>query len=202
MGIADHCELVTLRDEQPFFEKLYTASPLTLVGTREPDGEPDLAPKHMAMPIGWEGQFGFVCTPRHATYRNAERTGGFTVSYPRPENILEATLAAGPREPDGSKPTLHSLETIQADEVDAPVVSDAYGVLECEVERIIDGFGDHELVVGMIVAKHIDPDAYRSTEIESETILADAPVLAFLYPDRFASISESRSFPFPVGYQS
>ena len=202
MGIADESSFLTLRPEQPFFERVYTVSPLVIVGTREPDGSPDLAPKHMAMPLGTEGHFGFVCKPTHSTYRNAKRTGSFTVSYPRPELILEATLAAGPRESDGSKPSVRGIDTIDADTVDGPAVADAYAILECEFERIVLGFGSSELVVGSIVAKHVDNDVYRSTETEPETALDRAPVLAYLYPDRFASISESQAFPFPEGFQS
>ena len=54
------------------WERLYTVAPLVLVGTKEGDGW-DFAPKHMAMPLGWEGFYCFACTPRHATYRNIER---------------------------------------------------------------------------------------------------------------------------------
>jgi len=74
---------------------MYTAAPLVTVGTREANGSENLAPKHMAIPLGWSAYFGFVCTPEHSTYHNAERNGSFTVSYPRPENLLDASLAAG-----------------------------------------------------------------------------------------------------------
>ncbi len=202
MGIADQSDLFTLRAEQPFFEKLYTASSLVIVGTREADGSDDLAPKHMAMPLGPTGHFGFICTPAHSTYHNAKRAGGFTVNYPRPDSILEATLAAGPRESDGSKPSIRGLDTVDAEVVDGPAIADAYGILECELDRTIPGFGSYELVIGTIVAKHADPAVYRGTETEPEMVLDSAPVLAYLYPDRFASISESQAFPFPEGFQS
>lgn len=201
MSLSDDPDVVTLQPDQPFFETVYTPAPLVIVGTREPDGSADLAPKHMAIPLGWGDHFGFVCTPEHATYRNAERTGAFTVSYPRPENVLEATLAAAPREADGSKPSLEAIETVAADVVDAPAVADAYAVLECELDRTIDGFGRAELVVGEAVAKHVHTDAYRSDDVEPETLLERAPVMAYLYPDRFASVSETQAFPFPDGFQ-
>ena len=37
----------------PIWEQVYMVAPLIIVGTREPDGTYDLAPKHMAMPISW-----------------------------------------------------------------------------------------------------------------------------------------------------
>ncbi|CCQ37482.1 flavin reductase domain protein [Natronomonas moolapensis 8.8.11] len=192
---------VTLQPDQSFFETLYTAAPLVLVGTRGPDGSSNLAPKHMAMPLGWSGHFGFVCTPEHGTYRNVERTGAFTVSYPRPEHVLETSLAAAPRDGEGDKPTLAAIETVEAGAVDAPAVSGAYGVLECERDRTVEGFGEAGLVVGDVVAKHVHSDAYRSDDAEPEALLGRAPVLAHLYPDRFAEISESRQFPFPEGFE-
>jgi hypothetical protein len=94
---SDSEDFVTLQPDQPWFEAVYVPAPLVIVGTKEPDGSDDLAPKHMAFPLGWSDYFGFVCTPEHSTYRNAERTGVFTVSYPRPKNVLEASLAAAPR---------------------------------------------------------------------------------------------------------
>lgn len=201
MALSDDPDLVTLRPGQPFFETVYTASPLVIVGTRASDGTDDLAPKHMAFPLGWADYFGFVCTPAHSTYGNVERTGAFTVSYPRPGNVLEASLAAGPRDEEGEKPTLEGVETVEADAIDAPAVADAYAVLECELDRMVEGFGENGLVAGEIVAKYVHTDAYRSTDAEAETLLERAPVLTYLYPDRFASVSETQAFPFHQGFQ-
>jgi flavin reductase (DIM6/NTAB) family NADH-FMN oxidoreductase RutF len=201
MTLSDDPDLVTLQPDQSFFETLYTAAPLVIVGTREPDGSADLAPKHMAIPLGWSDHFGFVCTPEHGTYQNIEQTGVFTISYPRPEDILDASLAAAPRDDEDSKPTLAAIETADGDAVDAPAVANAYGVLECELDRIVDGFGRAGLVAGTVVAKHVHADAYRHDDVEPEALLQRAPVLAHLYPDRFAEVSETRAFPFPEGFK-
>ena len=81
-------ELVELDVGQPIWDRFFWVAPLVLIGTREPDGGHDLAPKHMVTPLGWQNYFGFVCTPRHGTYGNAQRTGVFTVTYPRPEQLV------------------------------------------------------------------------------------------------------------------
>ena len=52
--------------DKPIWSRFFTVAPLVLVGTREGDGH-DLAPKHMAMPLGWDNYFCFVCSPDHAT---------------------------------------------------------------------------------------------------------------------------------------
>lgn len=201
MTLSDDPDLVTLQPDQSFFRTLYTASPLVLIGTREADGSEDLAPKHMAFPLGWSEYFGFVCTPEHSTYQNIERSGVFTVSYPRPEDILDATLAAAPRDREGDKPSIEGIETVDGDTVDAPADAGAYGVLECELDRIVDGFGRAGLVAGKIVEKHVHTDAYRSSDIEPEALLDQAPILAHLYPDRFAEVNSSQAFPFPEGFE-
>jgi flavin reductase (DIM6/NTAB) family NADH-FMN oxidoreductase RutF len=63
------------------WNRIHTVAPLVLVGSKEPNGRYDIAPKHMAMPLGWGDWYCFVCTPRHATYANIEREGAFTVSF-------------------------------------------------------------------------------------------------------------------------
>ncbi|MGQ9871755.1 flavin reductase [Leptodesmis sp.] len=93
-------------------------APLVVIGTREPDGGYDLAPKHMAMPIGWENYFGFVCTPRHHTYQNVLREQAFTVSFPRPEQVVLASLSAAPRCEEDAKPALAALPILPASVVD------------------------------------------------------------------------------------
>ena len=56
----------------PVWEQVFTVAPLVVVGTKE--GEKyDLAPKHMAIPIGFDNYFGFVCTPEHKTYHNIKK---------------------------------------------------------------------------------------------------------------------------------
>ena len=76
------------------WERVFTVAPLVIVGSKDTDGTYDLAPKHMAMPLGWGDRYCFVCTPRHRTYRNIERHGVFTVSYPHSFQVVQASLAA------------------------------------------------------------------------------------------------------------
>jgi flavin reductase (DIM6/NTAB) family NADH-FMN oxidoreductase RutF len=77
-------DIISLDLNAPIWERFFLLAPMVLIGTIEPDGQPDLAPKHMATPMGWDNYFGFVCTPRHGTDKNIERTGVFTVTYPPP----------------------------------------------------------------------------------------------------------------------
>jgi flavin reductase (DIM6/NTAB) family NADH-FMN oxidoreductase RutF len=189
---------VELDVRTPVWERFFTVAPLVLVGTREPDGGFDLAPKHMVLPLGWQNFFGFVCTPRHATYANAQRERAFTVSYPRPGQFLQASLAASGRCDDGTKPATAALPTVPARRVAGVLVDGAAVQLECELERIVDGFGINSLVVGRIVAAYADPAALRDADRGAEDVLAGAPLLAYVHPGRFAAIAATHSFPFPA----
>jgi flavin reductase (DIM6/NTAB) family NADH-FMN oxidoreductase RutF len=201
MAVTGAPEFVALPLAAPIWERFFTVAPLVLVGTKEAGGGYDLAPKHMAMPLGWQNYYCFVCSPRHATYGNALRTREFTVSFPTAEQVVATSLAAGPREEDGSKPSLAALETVPARVVDGVLVAGAYLALECRLERVIDGFGENAIVAGEIVAASVAAHAARGAEVDDHELLASSPLLAYLSPGRFASVGPSRSFPFPLDFR-
>jgi flavin reductase (DIM6/NTAB) family NADH-FMN oxidoreductase RutF len=115
-------DLVELQVGDTFWERVFTVAPLVLVGTKEAEGW-DFAPKHMAMPLGFEGFYCFVCTPRHATYSNLRKHPQFTVSFPGPEQIIESSLAAGGRYEHDVKPSLAAIPSEPARVVDGRVVA-------------------------------------------------------------------------------
>ncbi len=193
--------LVTLDVETPIWDAFFLVNPLVVVGTREPDGRFDLAPKHMAFPMGWDNYFGFVCTPRHRTYHNAKREGGFTVSYPNPDQVVLASLSASPRCDDDTKPIIDLLPTFPARMIEGVLLEDAYLYYECEFDRIVDGFGVNSLITGRIVAAYVRERALRSSDRDDNEVVRDAPLLAYLQPGRFAAIRESQSFPFPEHFE-
>jgi len=191
--------LIELDISQPIWDRFFWVAPLVLVGTRETDGSHDLAPKHMAMPIGWDNYFGFVCTPRHHTYSNIKRDGVFTVTYPRPDQLVLTSLAASPRDEDDDKLALSVLPVFPASSVDGVLVEGGYMFIECEMDRIIDDFGVNSLIIGRVVAARVAEDSQRIYEGGDQALIHNAPLLAYLHPGRFASIEKSLTFPFPEG---
>jgi flavin reductase (DIM6/NTAB) family NADH-FMN oxidoreductase RutF len=192
---------ITLDLTHPIWEQAFTVAPLVVVGTQEADGSYDLAPKHMAMPLGWGQYFGFMCTPRHHTYQNVQRTGHFTVSFPRPSQILVTSLTAAPRCGNDIKPSLDVVPTVPAQQVAGVLLQDAYLGLECEMDRIVDGFGDNSLIAGKVVAAYGDEAALRSSERDDQDVILQSPLLAYLSPGRYALVDHSQSFPFHQGFQ-
>jgi flavin reductase (DIM6/NTAB) family NADH-FMN oxidoreductase RutF len=192
-------DIVSLDVESSIWERFFLVAPMVLIGTIEPDGGTDLAPKHMVTPMSWDNYFGFVCTPRHGTYRNIERTGVFTVTYPRPSQILYTALAASPRCAEDAKPVLNVFQTMPATTVDGAFVADGYVFLECELFRIIDGFGVNSLITGKIKAAHVHKDALRTSEFDDQELIRRAPMFAYIHPWRFATVSDTNRFPLPEG---
>ncbi len=194
-------DLIELDVEQPVWERTFTVFPLVVVGTREADGADDLAPKHLAIPMSWQNYFGFVCTPRHNTYQNIRRSGQFAVTYMRPAQTVLASLAASPRCDNGSKPIAAALPTFPAERVQAVLIEGGYLFLECELHQIVDGLGDNSLIIGRIVAARVAADAMRASDLDDEEVVHDSPLLAYLYPGRFAEIANSTQLPFPAGFK-
>lgn len=194
-------ELVTVKDLDNLWEQVFMNFPLVVIGSKEIDGNFDLAPKHMAMPLSWENHFGFVCSSTHGTYQNIQHTGEFTVSYPRPDQVVMTSLTASPRCENQHKPVVEALPTFKASQIDGLFLKDAYLYLECKLDRIIDNFGKNSLITGTIIEAHIDKNIQRHSDRDDDELIHKNPILAYLYPGRFAKITESQILPVPSGYK-
>jgi flavin reductase (DIM6/NTAB) family NADH-FMN oxidoreductase RutF len=200
LGAENHkgANWVTLDTSEPIWRRFFTVAPLVLIGTREGE-DYNFAPKHMVTPLGQDNYFGFVCTPRHRTYHNVREHKAFTVSFPRPDQVVLASLAATARHDECELPkaVLEGLPTFTAERIDGRLLTDAYLALECTLDRIVDGFGDYSLIAGRIVHARVHPDTLRSSERDEQEWLYENPLLAFLAYGRFAEIRETRAFPYP-----
>jgi flavin reductase (DIM6/NTAB) family NADH-FMN oxidoreductase RutF len=191
------------------FESFHTVSTLVLVGTIGPDGDPDVAPKHLAMPLSWTNLFGFVCSPDHSTYRNVLATEQFTVGYPGPDQVVAVSLAAGPRDLRGAKPTLELLSLTPATTVDGVLVGGCRAHLECRLTRVVDDLDGNALLVGRVVAAHVSSramvepvqaDRATSDEDDEARRLQAAPLLAYAHPGRVAVVHDTKPFPYHPGF--
>ena len=198
MKDIDAC--LTLDVSRPIWNQFYTVAPLYVIGTRGENGEPDLAPKHLAGPMSWDNFFGFVCSPSHTTHVNIARDGRFTVSAPRPGQTVLASLAASPRCQDGSKPVVEALRMKDGEEAWGPLLREAYFWLDCRLERLVEGLGENTLIIGRVVEAKVHRDIAVISDGDAQAQLSQSPLLAFLPPDRFASVAQTQAFPFPKGF--
>ncbi len=202
MENLDKENLVSLDTNIPIWDSIYTIAPLIVIGTKENDGY-DLAPKHMATPLGLDNYFGFVCTPRHSTYGNIIKTKEFTVSFPLPSQIITASLSASPRNGEilKSQAIVKVLPIIKATEMDAPLVKDAYLYFECDLFKIIDGFADNSIITGRIKKAYVRKEYMRYSDKDEQQQLKENPLLVYIANGRFAKTSETYNFPFPKDFK-
>lgn len=200
MAGQESSKLIPLPMDRPIWDRVFSVAPLVIIGSKEANGEYNLAPKHMAMPLGLGNYFCFVCSPRHTTYHNIRRDGVFTVSYPRIGEVVQTALAAAPRSEDHSKPSLLALPTFAASQIDGVLVKGCYLFLECRLHSVVDDFGDYSLIAGAIVVASAHEDALRKQEIDESDQIFQFPLLAYLYPNRLAEIRQSTAFPLPEGF--
>ena len=115
--------------------------------------------------------------------------------------MVLTSLAASPRCDDGDKAVLRALPTLPARAVDGVLLRDGYFFLECELDRVVDGFDDNSLVVGRIVAAHAERESLRLSDREDAELIHERPLLAYLHPGHCTTVDRSRAFPFPRGFR-
>ena len=193
----------TLDTSNPIWDRIFTVAPLIVIGTKEGEAY-NLAPKHMATPIGFDNYFGFVCTPKHATYQNIKATQEFTVSFPLPDHVVLAALSATPRcdDPLRSKPIIKALPSLKAVHVDALFLEASYLFFECKLFKIIDGFNENSIITGKIMAAHVDKKYMKTFEKDEQQQLKENPLLAYISKGRFAKITKTYNFPFPKNFKT
>ncbi len=195
-------DFISLDIKESIWEHFYTVAPLVVIGTKEGHGF-DLAPKHMATPLGFSDFFGFVCTPRHNTYHNIKKNSRFSVSFVKPDQILLSSLAAMPRGAvkDFPKEITNQIPTVLSDDGEAIFLRDSYVMLDCISHKIIDGFDDYSLITGKIQSARVHKNYIIVSDEGHQKQIYDHPLLAYIAPGRFASIRETLSYPYPKDFQ-
>jgi flavin reductase (DIM6/NTAB) family NADH-FMN oxidoreductase RutF len=192
---------IELDVKEPVWSHFFTVAPLVVIGTKEATGY-DMAPKHLAFPVGFHNYFGFVCTPRHRTYGNVVTNKEFAVSFPKPGQEVLTSLSASSRKDKSSKfeTVISTLPTVSATVTDTLFLQDAYLRFECSLFKIIDGFDDNSIITGKIKAAFVDSEYLRISDSDEQQQLYKHPLLAYIADGRFARISETFNFPFPKDF--
>ena len=195
-------DFISLNVKESIWEHFYTVAPLVVIGSKEEQGF-DLAPKHMATPLGFSDFFGFVCTPRHNTYHNIKNHSRFSVSFVKPDQILLSSLAAMPRcaVKDFPQEITNQIPTITLNNEASIFVKDSYVMLDCSLHKIIDGFDDYSLITGKIEQAMVHKNYKIVSDEGHQKQIYDHPLLAYIAQGRFASIKETLSYPYPKDFQ-
>jgi flavin reductase (DIM6/NTAB) family NADH-FMN oxidoreductase RutF len=194
--------LIKLNLNEPLWDRFFTVAPLIVVGSKEGDRY-DLAPKHMATPVGQSKYFAFVCTPNHSTYHNIKTNKEFSVSFPIPDQLVLTSLSASPRCEDieNAKPIVDVIPTLRCESIDSVFLKDAYLFLECKLFKIIDGFDEYSIIIGSIIEALVNKSYVKISEKDEQEQINKNPLLAYIANGRFAKIHETYNFPFPNGFK-
>lgn len=203
MADQSSSQMIDIIDDPNLWTRFFMVHALLIIGSKEKDGSFNMAPKHMAMPLGFGPYFGFMGTPRKTTYRNIKREKVFTVSFPQPDQLVHTSLAASRREDDDTKPVIDAIPTVKAQKIDGVFLENSYLQLECTLHEIMGKFGEWEIIVGEIVAAYVHKDALRQEgdDADNNKIINDSPLLAYMHPNRFSTIKKSQNFPLPKDFK-
>lgn len=195
-------DFISLNVKESIWEHFYTVAPLVVIGSKEDDGF-DLAPKHMATPLGFSEFFGFVCTPRHNTYHNIKKHLRFSVSFVKPDQVLLSSLAAIPRcaVNNFSKEITNQIPTVTTKNGASIFLQDSYVMLDCALHKVIDGFDDYSLITGRIEQAMVHKNYKIVSDEGHQKQIYDHPLLAYIAQGRFASIKETLSYPYPKDFK-
>jgi flavin reductase (DIM6/NTAB) family NADH-FMN oxidoreductase RutF len=164
-------------DRYKLISGLVVPRPIGWIGTRRLDGTNNLAPFSFFNVVSSSPPIVLFSGGRHAdrpkdSVTLAETTGEFTVNIVS-EDVAEAmSVTSGTFGPDDDEFAIAGLTAVPASQIDAPLVAESPANLECRVRQIIDLGEASRLVVGDVVAIHVEEDVLDGTRIDNDALRA------------------------------
>ena len=152
--------------------------PVLIIGTYNSDSTPN------AMNAAWGGQWDskeiMICMGSHATTKNLDRCGEFTVAFATKDTMVTADfvgIVSGKNDPEKMQKT--GWTAIKSEHVNAPVFTEFPMTLECRILRKIDETKDGYNLIAEIVNILVD-EAYLAEDgkpdVEKMQLIAYEPV--------------------------
>lgn len=132
------------------------------------NGADNVLPIDWHMPISFEPKLYAICLESHNhSAETIRQTGMFVVNFVGAALEAKILLCGRTSGRQADKFALSGLARQEACKVDAPVLTDAFGSLECRVTEI-HTWGDHTVFVGKVLheelAEGIVPELYHVTQ--------------------------------------
>ncbi len=167
------------RDRYKLLSGLVVPRPIGWIGTRRPDGSNNLAPFSFFNVVSSNPPVVLFSAGSHRDRPKdsatlAEESGEFTVNIVS-EDVVEAmSVTAGSYSAEDDEFAIAGLTSVEGIVVDAPLVGESPANLECRVSQVIDldDSGGTRLVVGDVVAIHVDESVLDGTRIDSDALRA------------------------------
>lgn len=135
--------------------------PVALIVTVDREGKPNVATFSFIMPISFEPKYVAVSvSPRRYTFENIRGTREFTLNMLEQDWREKAEICGTHSGRDTDKFALARLETAPSSRVKPPRIRECPVQLECKVVDMKE-YGDHYLVVGRVVAEHVEKEEFK-----------------------------------------
>jgi flavin reductase (DIM6/NTAB) family NADH-FMN oxidoreductase RutF len=149
------------------------ANPVVLVSTRSPAGVDNVAPYGMCMPISMDPpMFAIGVKPTRHTCQYIKRRGEFGINFLGPALKQACVLSAEEISPELSEFDHAGLGRFPAAEIDVALVAESPANMECRLEWM-HAAGDHDVMVGRIVAIWVDDAVLREDPVQTRLAMAN-----------------------------
>ena len=166
------------RDRYKLLSGLIVPRPIGWIGTRRANGTFNLAPFSFFNVVSTAPPTVLFSGSSHSdrpkdSITLAEESGEFTVNIVSEEVAQAMSVTAGSFGPDDDEFSIAGLTAVAGTMVEAPMVAESPANLECRVTNVLDvGEGFTRIVVGRVVALHVEDSVLDGTRIDARTLRA------------------------------
>jgi len=167
--------------------RMLAPGPIALITTMYRD-HPNVMTAGWMLPLSLEPTLiGVAIQPARLTHEFISKTGRFAVNIPTVDLMSAVHLCGMQSGRDDDKFASANLNAEDAAEIEAPLVAECVGHLECEVlDRVT--IGDHDLFIGEVLAVSANDEAFA----EMWDVAAEAgQLLHHLGADRYAGLAKA-----------
>ena len=160
--------------------------PVTLISTSYHD-QPNIMTAGWLQPLSLDlTLIGVAVQPSRLTHEFMTKSEAFVVNIPNVDLMSAVHLCGMVSGREKDKWAAAKLEPAEASVVEAPIVAECVGHIECEVvDRV--SWGDHDLFIGRVIAASADEEAFKVIwDVTTEA----GQLLHHLGGDRYAGLSK------------
>ena len=166
------------RDRYKLLSGLIVPRPIGWIGTRRANGTFNLAPFSFFNVVSTAPPTVLFSGSSHSdrpkdSITLAEESGEFTVNIVSEDVAQAMSVTSGSFGPDDDEFAIAGLTAVAGKVVAAPMVAESPANLECRVSTVLDvGEGLTRVVVGRVVALHVDDSVLDGTRIDATSLRA------------------------------
>jgi flavin reductase (DIM6/NTAB) family NADH-FMN oxidoreductase RutF len=165
-------------DSYRLLSGLIVPRPIGWIGTKRRNGSFNLAPFSFFNVVSTSPPTVLFSGSSHSdrpkdSVSLAEESGEFTVNIVSEDVALAMSVTSGTFGPEDDEFEIAGLTPVLGKVVDAPMVAESPANLECRVTEVLNvGEGNTRIVIGRVVALHIDVSVLDGTRINTRQLRA------------------------------